>query len=198
MSQINRFGNAIKQLRKSRKLPLRTVAAYLDIDQAILSKIESGQRKATRDLVVKLASYFQTGEDEMLSLWLSDKILYAVEGEKMAQDALRIAEQSIYYNTAPIAIRTIIEKIHTELKKDGRVLKAWIFGSFAREEQTPGSDIDLIVRFREEKKISLFDLADISHNLGKVVGIPVDLVEEVSIPEEMLNAVNKEKILVYG
>ena len=42
------LGDIIRKLRESKELPLRTVAAFLDIDQAILSKIERGHRKPTR------------------------------------------------------------------------------------------------------------------------------------------------------
>ena len=52
---MDSFGDTIRKLRENKELPLRTVAAYLDIDQAILSKIERGQRKPTREQVVKLA-----------------------------------------------------------------------------------------------------------------------------------------------
>ena len=43
---MDSLGDNIRKLREDKELPLRTVAAYLDIDQAILSKIERGQRKA--------------------------------------------------------------------------------------------------------------------------------------------------------
>ncbi len=51
------LGETIRQLREEKELPLPTVAAYLDIDQAIMSKIERGQRIANSQLVVKLAAY---------------------------------------------------------------------------------------------------------------------------------------------
>jgi transcriptional regulator with XRE-family HTH domain len=59
---MDSLGNTIRKLREDKALPLRTVAAFLDIDQAILSKIERGQRKPTREQVVKLAAYFKVKE----------------------------------------------------------------------------------------------------------------------------------------
>jgi len=50
------LGETIRKLREEKELPLRTVAAYLDIDQAILSKIERGLRKPNRELVIQLAT----------------------------------------------------------------------------------------------------------------------------------------------
>jgi transcriptional regulator with XRE-family HTH domain len=91
------FGATIRKLRENKGLPLRTVAAYLNIDQAILSKIERGQRNASRDLVVKLATFFDANEDDLMVVWLSDKIVYEVANEKMALEALKMAEEEIKY-----------------------------------------------------------------------------------------------------
>jgi transcriptional regulator with XRE-family HTH domain len=91
------LGDKIKGLREKVDLPLRTVAAYLDIDQAILSKYERGQRKPTREQVVKLAKYFKVKEDDLIVAWLSDKIAYDLEDEDQALKALEVAEDKIMY-----------------------------------------------------------------------------------------------------
>jgi transcriptional regulator with XRE-family HTH domain len=93
------LGDIIRKLRESKELPLRTVAAFLDIDQAILSKIERSQRKATREQVIKLAAYFKTNENDLLIAWLSDKLLYEVEDEDLALKALQVAEERVRYIT---------------------------------------------------------------------------------------------------
>lgn len=59
-----------------------------------------------------------------------------------------------------------------------------IFGSFARREDTPESDIDILVKFR--KTISLLDLARIHRELSEILGRKVDLVTEASIKNERL------------
>jgi transcriptional regulator with XRE-family HTH domain len=92
---MDSFGNQIKQLREERQLPLRTVAAYLDIDQAILSKIEHGHRKASREQVLQLAKYFKTDEKELLVTWLSDKLAHEIQDEDLAKQALKAAEKKI-------------------------------------------------------------------------------------------------------
>lgn len=94
---MDSFASQIKQLRDELQLPLRTVAAYLDIDQAILSKIEHGHRKATREQVVLLAKYFNKDENELLVNWLSDKLAYEVQDEDMAKQALKVAEKKVDY-----------------------------------------------------------------------------------------------------
>lgn len=110
------FGILIRQLRENRALPLRTVAAYLDIDQAILSKMERGQRKASRDQVLKLAKYFKINVDELLIAWLSDKVIYEIENEDLALKALRVAEEKFSYKnkeqiaTSSQGILTLIQR----------------------------------------------------------------------------------------
>lgn len=97
--KMDSFGDIILKQREDKGLPLRTVAAYLDIDQAILSKIERGQRNASREQVIKLADFFKIDENDLLVAWLSDKLVYEVEGEQMALQALQAAEEKIKYTT---------------------------------------------------------------------------------------------------
>ncbi len=96
---MDSLGDTIRKLREDKELPLRTVAAFLDIDQAILSKIERGHRKPTREQVVKLAEYFKVKENDLLVAWLSDKLVYEVEDEDMALKALLVAEEKVKYIT---------------------------------------------------------------------------------------------------
>jgi len=94
---MDSLGIRIKQLREQQELPLRTVAAFLDIDQAILSKIEHGHRKATREQVKQLAKYFKADENELMVIWLSDKLAYEVQDEDLAQQALKAAGKKVDY-----------------------------------------------------------------------------------------------------
>ena len=59
-----------------------------------------------------------------------------------------------------------------------------IFGSFAWKEETPNSDIDILVKFKET--ISLLDLAKIHRELSQILGKDVDLVTESSVKNERL------------
>lgn len=93
------FGETIKKYREKRQLPLRTIAAYLDIDQAVLSKMEHNKRIATKEQVKKLAQYFNIDEKELLVIWLSDRVVYEIKDEEYANDALKVAEKQIKYLT---------------------------------------------------------------------------------------------------
>lgn len=96
---MDSLGEIIRKLRDEKELPLRRVAAFLDIDQAILSKIERGQRKPSKELVIKLAAYFKVKKEDLLVAWLSDRIIYEVEDEEQALQALHVAEEKVKYLT---------------------------------------------------------------------------------------------------
>lgn len=91
------IGEMIRRLREERGEPLRVLAAYLEVDQAVMSKIETGQRKATKQQIEKLAKYFRVNKKEMLITYLSDRIVYEIEGESLAKEALKVAEEKIKY-----------------------------------------------------------------------------------------------------
>ena len=94
---MKNLGNILRELRENKELPLRVVAAFLDIDPAIMSRIERGQRNASREQVIKLAKYFNVDEKGLLVAWLSDKVVYEVANEDNAIEALKVAEQKVEY-----------------------------------------------------------------------------------------------------
>ncbi len=91
------FGEAIRKLREEKELPLRKVAALLDIDQSFLSKIERNERKASKEQVIQLAKIFKVNEKELLIQYYSDKVAYDLADEKTAKEILQVAEQKIDY-----------------------------------------------------------------------------------------------------
>jgi len=193
------IGELIRRLRKNKGEPLRKVAAYLDVDQAVLSKIERGKRKATKEQVVKLAKYFGEDEKKMLIVYLSDRILYEVQEENFAKEALQVAEKKIAYQIQPKLSRAdIMLKIKEYFNNEIRVIRAWIFGSFARKEDGLFSDIDLMLEFNKEKTISLFDLADIQFKLENITGRKVDIVEKGCIKPFAWENAKNDLQLIYG
>lgn len=78
------------------------------------------------------------------------------------------------------------------------VLKAWVFGSYARGEQGPNSDIDILVRFdRERTKVGLLKYTAIILDLEKILNREVDLVEEGALLPWAEKTVNRDKQLIY-
>ncbi len=90
------LGNKIRSLRDEQGLLQRQVAAYLEIDTPMFSKIERGDRRAKRSQVIQMATYFKVDEKEMLTLWLADKVLDALEGEdELKLIAIEIAKDEL-------------------------------------------------------------------------------------------------------
>lgn len=90
------LGNKIRSLRDEQGILQRQVAAYLEIDTPMFSKIERGDRRAKRNQVIQMATYFKVDEKELLTLWLADKVLDALEGEdELKLIAIEIAKNEL-------------------------------------------------------------------------------------------------------
>lgn len=87
----------IRELREKNGLLLRQVAAEIEIDQALLSKIERGERMPTKEQVIKLAKFYKIDLDETLVTFFSDKLVYEVQDEDVALKAMQVAEKKINY-----------------------------------------------------------------------------------------------------
>ncbi len=194
------FGERIRELRVAHKLPLRTVAAELDIDQAILSKIERSQKKASRKHVMKLSAFFNTNSNDLLVEWLSDNLADELKNEEeVALEALLVAREKVSYNRRLIASSAALIKLVKDFfRKDGRVSRVWLFGSYARGEERKGSDLDLMVSYSAKATGTLLDYADIKYQLELLLNLKVDLVEEGFVKPFAVHAINRDKILIYG
>ena len=84
------LGKRIKELREEQELLQRQVAAALEIDSPMYSKIERGERRAKKEQVIKMAQLLSTNEDELLTLWLAGQIYELVKGEENAISALKM------------------------------------------------------------------------------------------------------------
>lgn len=83
----------IRTLREQNGMLQRKVAAALDMDAGLYSKIERGERPAKREQVVHLAQILGTDEKELLTLWLADQIKEITEQEKeIAEEAMEIVK----------------------------------------------------------------------------------------------------------
>ena len=90
------LGQKIKELRMENGVLQRQLASLLEIDTPMFSKIERGDRRAKRTQVIQIANYFNIDEKELLTLWVADKVLNAVEDdEELKSDAIKIAQSSI-------------------------------------------------------------------------------------------------------
>lgn len=78
------------------------------------------------------------------------------------------------------------------------VFKAWLFGSFARGEETPESDVDILfVPDRSGKPFTLFTMGGMYMDLKELLGREVDLVEEGTLRPYASATANRDKKLIY-
>lgn len=88
----------------------------------------------------------------------------------------------------------ILKIIKNVLEKEG-AKKISLFGSFARGENKPGSDIDILVEFKERK--SLLKIVRIERELSETLEIKVDLLTEKSISPYLISSIRKEMVVIY-
>ena len=87
-------------------------------------------------------------------------------------------------------------KMLAEYFKTQPVLKAWLFGSFARGEETPISDVDILVVLDHSQPIGL-KFFGMWNDLEQLLGRSVDLVTEGSLADFARKSVEQDKILIY-
>jgi transcriptional regulator with XRE-family HTH domain len=95
---VNQFGEQIRRLREQLGLLQRQVANQLEMDTPMLSKIERGERNAKREQVTILSKIFNVSEEDLLSLWLADKVYDMVKDENVALKALSVTEEELKIN----------------------------------------------------------------------------------------------------
>ncbi len=97
---MSTVGIKLRELREKAGLSLRKAAVQVDIDVAILSKMERGERKLSKELIVKLSELYNFNPDNLIIDFLSEKVVYDLKDEEFGLKALKVAEQKIKYNKA--------------------------------------------------------------------------------------------------
>jgi predicted nucleotidyltransferase len=195
---MNKLGSIIRNLREEQKLPLRKVAASLEMDQAVLSKIERGKRRAPRALLKKLSELFSIDPDVLQVAWMADKITGELQGEELAQEVLEAAEEYVVYSRKEKDNRkVVIEKIGAVLRQFHQIRRGWLFGSFARGEATPSSDIDVLIEVDTAHPFTLFDLAELQDKITSALKRKTDVVMERMLKPGIRENIVKDATVIY-
>ncbi len=94
---MSTLGLKLRELREQAGLSLRKAAMQVDIDVAILSKMERGERKFSKELVLKLANLYNANSDKLIIDFLSEKVLYELRDGHFGLEALKVAEEQLKY-----------------------------------------------------------------------------------------------------
>ena len=92
---MNYLGTKLRELRESQGLLLRQVAAQIDVDTALMSKLERGERRAQREHIIKISTVLNTKQEDLTVLWLADRINDVIQDEPMAEKALKMINKEI-------------------------------------------------------------------------------------------------------
>jgi transcriptional regulator with XRE-family HTH domain len=91
------IGTFFRQKREEKGLLVRQVAAVIEVDQAIISRIENNDRLPTREQVLKLAGLYDLDQKKILSGWLAEKIVREYGDDPYAPEAFKDAHAQIRF-----------------------------------------------------------------------------------------------------
>jgi len=89
------FGERIRELRTKQNMLLRQLASKLDLDTSIISKVERGDRQLKKEQIPSLAEILNADKEELLMLWLADQVYGVIQGEAMADEALKSVSKKL-------------------------------------------------------------------------------------------------------
>ena len=126
--------------------------------------------------------------------------IYSINIDRMRRYAARrgvVNEYETSLASVDVGRVELFSNIQRYFTKTPQIERAWVFGSFARREETPESDIDLLVDYAPEAKVSLLDIIRHRLDLEKITGRKVDLVEKGFLKPFASSSAERDKYLIY-
>jgi len=90
-----------------------------------------------------------------------------------------------------------LDLIASYFQQKAPIRRAWLFGSHARGTQTLASDIDIQIQVYKNTPFTLFDLAEIQHDLSQLTAQKIDIVMLGAPLKSITKHLNHDKILIY-
>lgn len=106
------LGELIKDLRERENLTQRKLAYELDIDVAVLSRIENENKfpkKRIDEIILTLSQLFNISKEELKNIYLSDEITSILAYEENYENILKVCEEKISYTRNKNLIQTEIK-----------------------------------------------------------------------------------------
>lgn len=107
----------LKNARIAKGLLVREVAAALKIDQALVSKFESGNRIPTEDQILSLATILEIPQDDLIAVWLKEKVFSEVKNYSIAPRALQMVQEQLQsYHPTRVVLSNEVENVIDEIE----------------------------------------------------------------------------------
>ncbi|MCB2185672.1 MAG: nucleotidyltransferase family protein [Deltaproteobacteria bacterium] len=97
--------------------------------------------------------------------------------------------------TDQVDIAELAARLAPVLRRHG-VARAGVFGSVARGEATPDSDLDLLVEFRTDETMTLRKLVDLHEEVADLVGRKVEIVQYKLLKPRIRDRVLEEQVVI--
>lgn len=97
VTEITTFGAYLRDIREVSGQTLREVATNIGIDPSLLAKIERNERRPTKQLIKRVATFFKVNEKDLQNEFLSDQIAYKILNEEADLNILKVAEKKVSY-----------------------------------------------------------------------------------------------------
>ncbi|MEP4133993.1 MAG: Fic family protein [Cyclobacteriaceae bacterium] len=119
--------DVLKEGRVKMGLKTREVAAFLNIDQALVSKFESGNRVPTYEQLEKLSTNLNVDLDKLKVEWLAEKIIKIVKYEPQAGEALAVAETRVEYlrSSKTFDVPDVSSELREKLQYADELKRSW-------------------------------------------------------------------------
>ncbi|MFD1605737.1 helix-turn-helix domain-containing protein [Flavobacterium artemisiae] len=180
----------LKNARENKGLKTRELAQLAGIDQALISKFESGTRKPTKDQIIKLSQLLEIDYETLMVAWLKEKILYEIGDDEFALKALLLAEQEIQKNKKEIdsAILSANQIILDEIEKLKNKLQS--FNHFELRQISKTLELEFIFKsiYSNGNSLSLEETKSVINDGITISGKSM---------QEHLEAINFQEIAAY-
>ena len=183
-------GKILKTLRKMSGLSQRELSLGLGTSRHVISRVETNRTSPSAEFIGQMVKYMGFDEAMYESLLATERhidLASRIEGEDDSPSPTEKIHPTRY----------VIERLQTYFPAT-KVSKAYLFGSYAREQQNNESDIDVLIELDENQKPTIFDLIDIKDGLESLLEKAVDVVQQGSEYAHVRESIDRDKILIYG
>ncbi|MEM9888695.1 MAG: nucleotidyltransferase domain-containing protein [Bacteroidota bacterium] len=183
----------LRLLRKKVGYSQIALAASIGKSQSYLSRLEQGKIELQDNVLNELLRALKVTKPAYLSLVKTHNFL-----KKVAQNATSDRPIGTRKTASTRKSRETLLKIVRDYFEKQAVKSVYVFGSVARDEHTPDSDLDIMIAFKDNYKATLFDLIGFKQDLSQLTDYEVDIVQEGTAYPHVQASFERDKIAVYG